>query len=189
MRGKSKKKCLYLWKKPKQESRKQKYAERGMMHDDSMMKRLYKTKVDLSNKENETKPTTVTNVSTASGPKSNAEICTPCQSINTYTVAMEVPKWGGSITMNDRKTPMVSACPNNNLLVITYIILQLYPVIYKVLSSMVASPGAKTMLRLHQLYKQKKFNEAKWYLALLSGLPANATNEGNVVDFFGSEHN
>lgn len=191
----SKKQDVYTYGKiPKQESRKHKYAGR-VGSKASMMKRLYKTKknpmVDLSNKENETKPTSVTNVSTTttSGPNSNVEIRTPCQSINTYTVAMEVPEWGGSITMNDRKTSMVNTCPIDNWLVITYIILQLYPVIYKVLSSMVACPGAKTMLRLHHLYKQKKFNEAKWYLAQLNGLPANATNEGNVVDFFGREHN
>ena len=54
---------------------------------------------------------------------------------------------------------------------------------------MVAQPGAKTLLKLYEFYRQKKFNEAKWYMAQLNNLSAHITKEGAVVNFFGNEHN
>ena len=96
----------------------------------------------------------------------------------TAPLAMEFPEWGGSIHINNRNISMVNTCPIDNWLVITYIILQLYPPIYKGLSNMVTCPGAKMLLRLYELYKQKMFSEAKWYLAQLNNLSAHTTKDG-----------
>ena len=54
---------------------------------------------------------------------------------------------------------------------------------------MAGSAGANMVLRLHQLYSQKRFDEAKWQVAELNNLPVRATKGGTVVDFYGNEHN
>jgi hypothetical protein len=161
---------------PKQESKKHKYAGR-VGSKACMMKKLYKPKknpvVNLYKKDiPKTEPTIAKNNSTTTAP-----------------LAMEFPEWGGSIHINNRNISMVNTCPIDNWLVITYIILQLYPPIYKGLSNMVTCPGAKMLLRLYELYKQKMFSEAKWYLAQLNNLSAHTTKDGAVVNFFGNEHN
>ena len=156
-----------------------------------MMKKLYKPKknpvLNLNRTNNkvlpETKPTS---------PKSNsAELqqVTKFGKPETNTCnKMEFPEWGGSVCVQDTNTSMVNTCPIDNWLVIIYIIL-VYPAIYKGLSCMVEQPQAKILLKLYELYKQKKFNEAKWYLAQLNNLSAHITKQGAVVNFFGNEHN
>lgn len=198
---------------PKEESKKHKYSGR-VGAKASMMRKLYKAKkcpvnvVDLAKKKKNVivakskLPASVKNGSTqnktvtTSIPQQTCkvDVTSSHQRINTSlssntTTAMQVPEWGGSLDINLRKIYLENTCPIDNWLVITYVILQLYPLIYERLSNMIASPGAKLMLRLYQLYKEKKFNAAKWYLAQLNNLPVRTTKEGAVVDFFGNEHN
>ena len=176
---------------PKDESKKHKYAGR-VGSKASMMRKLYKPKknpvLNLNKTDNKvlpkTKPTSAKNNST------ELQQVTKFSKAETDTCnKMEFPEWGGSVCIKDTNTSMVNTCPIDNWLVISYIILQLYPAIYKGLSNMVAQPGAKTLLKLYEFYKQKKFNEAKWYMAQLNNLSAHITKEGAVVNFFGNEHN
>ena len=157
-----------------------------------MMRKLYKPKknpvLNLKKTDNKvlpkTKPTSAKNNST------ELQQVTKFSKAKTDTCnKMEFPEWGGSVCIKDTNTSMVNTCPIDNWLVISYIILQLYPAIYKGLSNMVAQPGAKILLKLYEFYKQKKFNEAKWYMAQLNNLSAHITKEGAVVKFFGNEHN
>ena len=80
---------------------------------------------------------------------------------------------------------MTNTCPIDNWLVIMHAILQSSPEVSAKVSGMSSKDnGANLVFTLCELYKEGRFNEAKWMLGKVNNLVPN----GNTVNFYGNEH-
>ena len=97
----------------------------------------------------------------------------------------DVPVWGGKIRVNGKTQCMTNTCPIDNWLVIMHAILQSSPEVSAKVSGMSSKDnGANLVFTLCELYKEGRFNEAKWMLGKVNNLVPN----GNTVNFYGNEH-